>query len=221
MVRGRHIGDSEVAISRIRNYVDRHLIIIRGGIMEVRVAFVKHIQRMVDRLPGVLADRVERARIAENVGGGLLQLFVERAARTPKREIENIGEAELAVVPVSARKITKTSEVVLPLPAAVANHVWGKRGPNSKTYRWRQMKIEDWQKVQLMLDTLPLYLQPNGRWIQLLEPYKMDGKRKIGFALILARDKANPERLVPVTFYRINTLYYRRKMKELKGVEER
>ena len=88
MVRGRYIGDSEVAISRLRNYVDRHLIIIRGGIMEVRVAFVKHIQR------------------------------VERAARTPKREIENIGEAELAVVP---------------LPANIARHIWVRHGPNSKT----------------------------------------------------------------------------------------
>ena len=117
------------------------------------------------------------------------------------------------------QKITSTSEVVLPLTAAVANHVWGKRGPNSNTHGWEKMKIEDWQHVQRILDTLPLYLQPNGRWIQLLKPYKMEGKRKIGFALILARDKANPERLVPVTFYRINTSYYHRKLKELKDVE--
>ena len=177
--------------------------------LEVRVAFSDYIQWVVDAASAVLAERAVRVRVAEHVGGDLFRWFVEQAAQGGE-DMEKIEDTQLAVVPKSVREFTKTSEVVLPLPALLARHTWLGHGPDSDRAEWEILEMEDWLEVQRILDTAPLYPQDDGRWILFVPPFKKSVTGKmVGFKLVLARDRANPKRLVPVTFFRIDAAGYR------------
>ena len=177
----------------------------------VRAAFGEHVQRVVDWAPEVLAARAQRARVSEYVRGDSFRRFNSAAAETTSRaERSRLGDAPLAVVPPARRIETDTSEAVLHLPAAGAYQAGRRQGAGSRRAGWRRLDDDDWPAMQSILDTAEWFAGGGGRWVLLVKPYRDSGGVKFGYRVVLARDRANPTRLVPVSFYRINAAEYRK-----------